>query len=147
MGEFYCGFGSRVEQNLNSQWLQIANAMCYIHANRQEFMSGLAEKDCVPCRGGVARLQGNELAALRQQLPTGWQVRDEHQLEKEFTFKDFRDALAFTNRVGELAEAQGHHPDIYLAWGKVKLTIWTHQVDGLTESDFIMAAKADRLMK
>ena len=69
----------------------------------------------------------------------------DHQLEKEFRFKDFREALAFTNRVGELAEAQGHHPDIYLTWGKVKLTIWTHKVDGLTESDFILAAKADAL--
>jgi 4a-hydroxytetrahydrobiopterin dehydratase len=71
----------------------------------------------------------------------------EHHLEKEFQFKDFREALDFTNRVGALAEAQGHHPDIYLTWGKVKLTIWTHKIDGLTESDFIMAAKADALLE
>jgi 4a-hydroxytetrahydrobiopterin dehydratase len=108
-------------------------------------MNALAQKDCVPCKGGVPKLQGEQLASLARQLPQGWQVVGEHHLEKEFEFKDFREALQFTNRVGELAEAQGHHPDIYLAWGKVKLTIWTHKIDGLTESDFIMAAKADEL--
>ena len=108
-------------------------------------MAGLAEKECVPCKGGVPPLKGNDLAKLAGQLNGGWQVVNDHHLEKEYKFKDFRDALAFTNRVGELAEAQGHHPDIYLTWGKVKLTIWTHQNNGLTESDFILAAKADKL--
>jgi 4a-hydroxytetrahydrobiopterin dehydratase len=79
-------------------------------------------------------------------LGGGWDIVSEHHLEKEYKFKDFRAALDFTNRVGELAEAQGHHPDIYLAWGKVKLTLWTHKIDGLTESDFIFAAKADSLL-
>jgi 4a-hydroxytetrahydrobiopterin dehydratase len=109
-------------------------------------MSALAEKECVPCKGGVPPLKGQELTRLTGELDQGWRVVDEHHLEKEYQFKDFRGALAFTNRVGELAEAQGHHPDIYLAWGKVKLTIWTHKVNGLTESDFVLAAKADRLM-
>jgi len=72
-------------------------------------------------------------------------VVDEQHLEKEYRFKDFRTALTFTNRIGELAEAQGHHPDIYLSWGKVRLAIWTHKINGLTESDFILAAKADIL--
>ena len=108
-------------------------------------MSALAEKDCVPCKGGVPPLKGLELARLAAELSGGWQVVREHHLEKEFKFKDFREALAFTNRIGELAEAQGHHPDIYLAWGKVRLTIWTHKIDGLTESDFVFAAKADKL--
>ena len=108
-------------------------------------MAGLAEKECVPCKGGVPPLKGNDLAKLAGQLNGGWRVMNEHHLEKEYKFKDFRDALAFTNRVGELAEAQGHHPDIYLSWGKVKLTIWTHKNDGLTESDFVLAAKADKL--
>ena len=108
-------------------------------------MGGLAEKECVACKGGVAPLKGQALAQLARELEEGWQVVDEHHLEKEFKFKDFREALAFTNKVGELAEAQGHHPDIYLAWGKVKVTIWTHKIDGLTESDFVMAAKIDRL--
>jgi 4a-hydroxytetrahydrobiopterin dehydratase len=108
-------------------------------------MAGLAEKDCVPCKGGVPPLKGNDLAKLAGQLNGGWRVINDHHLEKEYKFKDFRDALAFTNRVGELAEAQGHHPDIYLSWGQVKLTIWTHKNDGLTESDFVLAAKADKL--
>ncbi|HEV8344225.1 MAG TPA: 4a-hydroxytetrahydrobiopterin dehydratase [Candidatus Binatia bacterium] len=106
-------------------------------------MSELAAKECVPCRGGVPPLKGREIAALMEKLGGGWKVVDEHHLEKEYRFKNFREALDYTNRVGELAEAQGHHPDIYLAWGKVKLTLWTHKIDGLTESDFIFAAKAD----
>ncbi len=108
-------------------------------------MSDLADKECVPCKGGVPALKRKELASLAQQLNSGWQVVNEHHLEKEYTFKNFREALEFTNRVGELAEAQGPHPDIYLSWGRAKLTIWTHKVDGLTESDFVLAAKADRL--
>jgi 4a-hydroxytetrahydrobiopterin dehydratase len=103
----------------------------------------LAAKECIPCKGGVPPLKGEELARLASQLGNGWQVVNEHHLEKEYKFPNFRDALAFTNRVGELAEQQKHHPDIYLAWGKVRLTIWTHKIDGLTESDFILAAKVD----
>src|ERR1043166_5219136 len=99
-------------------------------------MSALAEKECVPCKGGMPPLKGEELQKLRGELSRDWQVVREHHLEKEYKFKDFREALDFTNKVGELAEAQGHHPDIYLTWGKVKLTIWTHKIDGLTESDF-----------
>jgi len=109
-------------------------------------MSQLAEKECVPCKGEVPPLKGSRLASVASELDGGWQVVKEHHLEKEYKFKDFRQALEFTNKVGELAEAQGHHPDIYLAWGKVKLTIWTHKIDGLTESDFVLAAKADRLV-
>lgn len=109
-------------------------------------MTTLAEKECVPCKGGVAPLKGKALAGFAGQLQ-GWRVVEEHHLEKEYKFKNFREALDFTNRVGELAEAQGHHPDIYLAWGKVKLTIWTHKIDGLTESDFVMAAKVDKLLE
>lgn len=108
-------------------------------------MSELAKLECVPCRGGIPPLRGKELADLLEKLGGGWRVVDEHHLEKEYRFKDFREALVFTNRVAELAEAQGHHPDIYLAWGKVRLAIWTHKIDGLTESDFVFAAKADNL--
>ena len=109
-------------------------------------MSALAEKECVPCQGLVPPLQGQDLARLAAELGGGWQVVAGHHLEKDYRFQDFREALAFTNRVGELAEAQGHHPDICLAWGKVKLTLWTHKINGLTESDFVLAAKADKLM-
>jgi len=110
-------------------------------------MTALAEKDCVPCKGEVPPLKGAELTNLSKQLSPGWRVVEEHHLEKEYKFKNFREALEFTNKVGELAEAQGHHPDIFLAWGLVKLTVWTHKVDGLTESDFILAAKADKLFE
>ena len=107
-------------------------------------MSELAEGTCIPCRGGVPPLKGEELDALQEKLGNGWQIINEHHLEKEYIFADFRQALDFTVKVGEVAENQGHHPDIYLAWGKVKLTIWSHKIDGLTESDFILGAKVDR---
>lgn len=109
-------------------------------------MSTLAEKECVPCKGHVPRLEGEELNRMARELGGGWRVIDGHHLEKEYKFPDFRQALAFTNRVGELAESQGHHPDIYLTWGKVKLQVWTHKINGLTESDFVLAAKADKLI-
>jgi 4a-hydroxytetrahydrobiopterin dehydratase len=108
-------------------------------------MLTLAERECLPCKGGTPPLRGQALAVLAGQLGGGWTVVAEHHLEKEFSFANFREALDFTNRIGALAEAQGHHPDIYLAWGKVKATIWTHKVDGLTESDFVFAAKVDAL--
>ncbi len=108
-------------------------------------MSELTAKQCVPCRGGVPPLAGKELDGLAKQLGHEWRVVDGHHLEKEYAFPDFRSALAFTNRVGELAEAEGHHPDIHLAWGKVRLVVYTHKIDGLTESDFILAAKAEEL--
>jgi 4a-hydroxytetrahydrobiopterin dehydratase len=112
-------------------------------------MIALADKTCVPCRGGVPPLKGKELEDLYHQLPefAQWNVIDEHHLVRSYKFPDFRSALAFVNKVGELAEEQGHHPDIALAWGKVEITTWTHAVDGLTESDFILAAKIDRLEK
>jgi 4a-hydroxytetrahydrobiopterin dehydratase len=107
-------------------------------------MSGLAAKTCVPCRGGVSPLKAEELAALEKQVDD-WNVIEEHHITKTFTFLNFREALSFVNRVGELAEEQGHHPDISLAWGKVGITSWTHKINGLTESDFILAAKIDGL--
>ncbi len=107
-------------------------------------MSELASKTCVPCRGGVPPLRGEELNALAGKVD-GWSVFNEHHIEKSFAFPDFRKALEFTNRVGEVAEEQGHHPDIFLTWGKVGIKTWTHKIDGLTESDFILAAKIDQL--
>jgi 4a-hydroxytetrahydrobiopterin dehydratase len=107
-------------------------------------MSTLAEKTCVPCRGDVPALKGAALHDLSHQLPN-WNVVDEHHLTRSFKFPDFQKALDFVNRVGEVAEEQGHHPDIFLAWGKAEITLWTHKVNGLTESDFIMAAKIDQL--
>jgi len=107
--------------------------------------SALADRECIPCKGGVPPLEGDELRALTEALGGDWVVVDGHHLEKEYRFENFRHALAFTNRVGELAEEQGHHPDIHLSWGRVRLDIWTHKIDGLHDSDFILAAKADRL--
>ena len=107
-------------------------------------MSSLADKTCVPCRGGVPPLKGAALEKLRKEV-TDWQIVDEHHLIRTFKFPDFKSALDFVNRVGAIAEEQGHHPDILLAWGKAEITLWTHAVDGLTESDFIVAAKIDRL--
>jgi 4a-hydroxytetrahydrobiopterin dehydratase len=108
----------------------------------------LADRTCVPCRGGVPSLKGANLAELHGQLadPAQWKIIDEHHLVRAFKFPDFKSALAFVNRVGEVAEEQGHHPDILLGWGKVEITTWTHAVNGLTESDFILAAKIDQLI-
>ena len=107
-------------------------------------MSDLAKKNCIPCKGGVPPMKGAKLDDLLEKLKNDWKIIKEHHLEKEYSFKNFKEALNFTIKVGELAENQGHHPDIFLAWGKVKLTIWTHKIEGLTESDFIFAAKADK---
>ena len=103
----------------------------------------LAKQHCGPCEQGAPALKGEALGKLQQQLDQAWKVVDEHHLEREYVFRNFREALDFTNRVGEIAEEQGHHPDIFLAWGKVGLKIWTHSIGGLSENDFILAAKVD----
>ena len=105
--------------------------------------SDLADKRCVPCRGGVPPLAGEELQGYVEQL-SGWKVIDGHHITKTFQFPDFQQALAFVNRAGAVAEDQGHHPDLLLAWGRVEVKTYTHKIDGLTESDFILAAKIDR---
>jgi 4a-hydroxytetrahydrobiopterin dehydratase len=107
-------------------------------------MSQLASKQCVPCRGGVPPLTGEEIKPLLGQLQE-WEVIDEHHLRKMYRFSNFRESLAFVNKVGELAEDQGHHPDICFGWGQAEITIWTHKINGLTESDFILAAKIDEI--
>lgn len=107
-------------------------------------MEDLATKHCVPCDGGVPRLEADEIELYRTQIPN-WRVVDNHHLERSYEFKDFKTALDFVNRVGEVAETEGHHPDIYFTWGKARLQIFTHAIDGLSESDFILAAKIDKL--
>ena len=107
-------------------------------------MEDLAAKNCVPCHGGVPRLEGAEVKSLAGQV-AGWEVVGGHHLRRRYEFTNFGRALEFVNRVGEVAEREGHHPDVSLGWGYCELTIYTHAVDGLTESDFILAAKIDKL--
>ena len=107
-------------------------------------MEDLAAKKCPPCDSAMGRLEGDRLRELSEQLGAGWKVVDDHHIEKTYSFKDFQEALDFTNRLGVMAEEVGHHPDIYLTWGKVKVTIFTHSVGGLTENDFILAAKLEK---
>ena len=103
----------------------------------------LAAKHCVPCKGGVPPLRGDELKKISAQVPD-WKVVAEHHITKTFVFPDFKTALAFVNRVGAVAEAEGHHPDLSFTWGRVDVKTYTHKIDGLTESDFILAAKIDQ---
>ena len=104
----------------------------------------LAQKHCVPCKCGTPALKGAALQSLASEVPQ-WTVVHEHQLERVLKFPDFVTALAFVNKIGEIAEAEGHHPDLELGWGRVAVKIYTHKVDGLSESDFILAAKIDAL--
>ena len=105
----------------------------------------LAEMKCVPCQGGAEPLKGQAICEMAEQISKDWKVVNEHHLEREFTFRNFQEALNFVNEVGRLAEGEGHHPDIYLTWGKVKIKIWTHKINGLHSNDFILAAKIDEL--
>jgi 4a-hydroxytetrahydrobiopterin dehydratase len=107
-------------------------------------MSDLAGLKCIPCRGGVPPMRPDEYVPLLNQL-SGWEVIQNHHLQKHYAFPDFVSALGFVNRIGELAEREGHHPDLLLAWGRVGVQIWTHKLDGLSEADFILAAKIDAL--
>jgi 4a-hydroxytetrahydrobiopterin dehydratase len=107
-------------------------------------MADLASKTCEPCKGGTLPLAGVQLNALAKEVPE-WKVVNGHHIVRAFAFPDFKSALAFVNKVGALAEHEGHHPDIALSWGKAEVTVWTHSIDGLTESDFILAAKIDQL--
>jgi len=112
-----------------------------------ETLDTLTQMKCVPCRGGEPPVGDAEIADLRKQVPD-WQVVEREgikRLEREFRFKNFAEAMTFTNRVGEIAEAEGHHPAILTEWGKVTITWWTHKIKGLHRNDFIMAAKTDRL--
>ncbi|MFL6195338.1 MAG: 4a-hydroxytetrahydrobiopterin dehydratase [Thermoanaerobaculia bacterium] len=103
------------------------------------------EEKASEANGGNGALGRDEVRKLLGELEFGWSIPNGHHLEKEYRFKDFREALGFVNRLGEAAEEQGHHPDLYLTWGRVRVTLWTHSVGGLTEKDFALAAQADRL--
>jgi len=109
-------------------------------------MTDLASRECVPCKGGIPALEGEELIGLHSELGNDWQLVDGHHLDKTYRFSNFVEALEFANRVGALAEEVNHHPEIRLSWGWARLIIYTHKIDGLTESDFFWAAKADKLV-
>ena len=106
----------------------------------------LAGKSCVPCEGGVPPLSSEEISLLLPQV-NGWTVHDGKKLTRTYTFPDFAQALAFVNRAGAVAEAEAHHPDLFLTWGKVGVEVWTHAIGGLSENDFILAAKLDAVLK
>lgn len=105
----------------------------------------LAQKECAPCKGGVPPLTAEEQKPLLEQLD-GWESVNHHHLMKDFKFKNFKQAIDFVNRAGDIAEEQGHHPEITVGYGHAKVEIWTHKIDGLTESDFVLAAKYDELV-
>lgn len=107
-------------------------------------MTELVNKHCAPCKGGVPPLQAEALIPYAQQLPD-WKIVAEHHLSKSFSFRDFKTGLDFVTRVGAVAEQEGHHPDVCLSWGKVDVQIYTHKIRGLSENDFILAAKIDEL--
>ena len=107
-------------------------------------MTKLSEQTCQACRGDTPALKGEKLRDLHAQVPS-WDLVEEHHIEKRYSFDDFQQSLDFVNRVGALAEEQGHHPEIWFTWGQAKLTLRTHKIDGLSEADFILAAKIDEL--
>jgi len=104
----------------------------------------LADKSCIPCRGGVPPMERSRADELLRELGDGWRLNGEGHLERAYSFENFAKAMAFANMVADIAETEGHHPDLHIAWGKCKVEIWTHKISGLTESDFYFAAKADR---
>ncbi len=106
----------------------------------------LTQKKCVPCEGGVPFMSRDEAKKLLPQVK-GWALLDEKplKLQRQFKFKDFKEAMSFVNKVAALAEAEGHHPIFLINWNKVILTLWTHAIDGLSENDFILAAKIAEL--
>ena len=109
-------------------------------------MSDLANMSCVPCTAQTPTLRGTEVSRLAKQVP-GWEVVEGHHLVRRYSFRNFREALRFVNRVGEIAEEQGHHPEIGFGWGHAEVRVWTHAIDGLSENDFVLAAKVDALGK
>ncbi len=104
----------------------------------------LTRRNCVPCKGGRPPMDGYAIENYMQLLGGNWRLIAQQKIEKEYSFPDFVTALAFTNTIGALAEQHGHHPDLELGWGRVKVTLWTHKIGGLSESDFIMAAHIDK---
>ena len=115
-----------------------------IHICGAETVS-LDEKTCIPCQGGIPPLTTDEIKPFMEQIDKNWNLIADHHIERVFTFDDFQTALDFVNAAGEICEAEDHHADFELSWGRAKVMIWTHKIDGLHESDFILAAKIDKI--
>lgn len=131
----------RKEDRWLEGWMNRLNT--YSKTIKGPVMENLSKKNCVPCKKGMPPLEGESLHHFYEQLASGWNLIDEHHLEKEYTFPNFKEALSFTNKIAAIAEQEGHHPDIHLSYGKVKIVLWTHKINGLSENDFILAAKCD----
>lgn len=125
----------------------LCSLICVAAYADQNCLCDLTKKKCIPCSSDIPPLKGEELDMYHRALGDSWCIVNEHHLEKAYYFHDFCQALAFTNMVGEVAEVEGHHPDILLTYGKVKIQLWTHKIDGLSESDFILAAKCDEIIR
>ena len=113
--------------------------------NESPLTEDLASRECLPCKDGTPPIKGAQMLSFTQALGNGWNIINEHHLEREFKFPNFVSALAFTNQIGDMAERIGHHPDFELGWGRVKLILFTHKINGLSEADFVFAAKINRL--
>ncbi len=109
--------------------------------------NNFANKKCIPCHGGMLPLKREQLEPLLKQLSKGWLVIENHHLEKDYKLSSFREVLKLVNMIGELAEKEGHHPDIFLSYDKLKIKLWTHKINGISESDIILAAKIDDISK
>jgi 4a-hydroxytetrahydrobiopterin dehydratase len=122
----------------------LADKPWYSILGKKSDPGALADQQCVPCKGGTPPLSEEEYGPLLDQL-RGWEVLGGTKLRKGYKFRNFVDAVDFVNDIAEVAEAAGHHPDLFVAWGKVDVDLWTHKIGGLSSSDFIMAAKIDRV--
>ncbi|HEX2921449.1 MAG TPA: 4a-hydroxytetrahydrobiopterin dehydratase [Bacteroidales bacterium] len=105
----------------------------------------LAEKKCIPCEGNVPALGENEINEFRSQISADWKIVDNRKIKREFSFVNYKHTIDFVNRVAGIAEEEGHHPDMYVFFGRVEIELWTHSIGGLTENDFILAAKIDEI--
>jgi len=112
-----------------------------------EYLDNLSDMECIPCKGGVPPLSEEESSAFLAQIHDDWEVVENHHLTRTWSFPDFASALEFTNHLGEVCEQQNHHADFELGWGRVVSVIFTHKIDGLTESDFVLAAKFDTIQR
>ena len=112
-----------------------------------EYLENLSDMECIPCKGGVPPLSEEESGAFLSQIHEDWEVVENHHLTRTWSFPDFASALEFTNQLGEVCEQQNHHADFELGWGRVVSVIFTHKIDGLTESDFVLASKFDTIQR